>query len=90
MGSLDAEVRRIVREELSQHVTQPTAVDRSEKVAVSVAEAAKLVGYSDSFMRTMIHNHHLVASYANSKAVIEIEELRRWVRSLPNEVPRNR
>lgn len=80
-------IRAIVRDELANMPSRASEIDQTERVAVTIAEASRLVGYSGSFLRVAIQNHDLLPSYANSKAVIEIEELRRWVRSLPPEPP---
>ncbi len=88
MTTLDETVRAIVRDELASALDRASALERTEAIAVSVNEAGRLVGYSGSFIRTAISRHELLPSYANSKAVIEVEELKRWVRSLPHEAPR--
>lgn len=89
-SAVEDAIRAIVRDELANLPSKTSELDRSERVAVTIAEASRLVGYSGSFLRVAIQNHDLLPSYANSKAVIEIEELRRWVRSLPPEPPNQR
>lgn len=90
MSTLDEMVRAIVRDELASAPDQASALERTETIAVSVNEAGRLVGYSGSFLRAAISRHELLPSYANSKAVIEVEELKRWVRSLSHEPPSQR
>lgn len=58
-----------------------------EKLALTIKEAAESVSYSIDTIRRAIERHELVLSYANSKPVIRVAELERWLRSLPSEKP---
>ncbi|SIN92093.1 hypothetical protein SAMN05443544_1873 [Agromyces cerinus subsp. cerinus] len=74
-------IRRVVRAEMERGPAYTT------KLAFTVAEAAAATGYSQGTIRGEIHRNNLVASYANSKAVIRREELERWLSALPNDAP---
>lgn len=56
-----------------------------ETISYSIEEFAAYTGYGRTTIDEAIARGDLVASYANSKGVIEIEEGRRWVKSLPKE-----
>ncbi len=77
--SLEDIIRSIAREEISRALPAENRLLQTERIAVSIAQASELVGYSESFIRIAIQRHDLIPSYANTKAVIEVEELRRWV-----------
>lgn len=73
-------VRRVVREELdAQGVTGTQPL----RLSLTLADAAAATGYSLDVIRQQIRNSYLVPSYANSKPVILVEELQRWLRALP-------
>lgn len=55
------------------------------RLALTLPEAAEAVGYSLESVRAAIRRGDLVPSYANSKPVVMVEELERWLRSLPAE-----
>jgi hypothetical protein len=55
------------------------------KLALTIAEAAEAVGYSDDVIRAAMKRGELQASYANTKPVIRVTELTRWLESLPSE-----
>lgn len=55
------------------------------KLALTIAEAAEAVAYSDDVIRLAIKRGDLQASYANSKPVIRVTELERWLDALPTE-----
>ncbi len=75
-------VRGVVREELERHLTLRT---RPTSVALTLRDAATATGYSLEGIRQAIRRNELVPSYANSKPVLMVEELVRWLRSLPDE-----
>jgi hypothetical protein len=77
---LEGMVRRVVREEIAAALGE-----QPFRLALTLPDAATAVGYSLESIRKAIRNHELVPSYANSKPVIPVEELVRWLRSLPNE-----
>lgn len=79
---LEGLVRRAVREELAR--LEPTP----PRLALTLPEAARATGYSLEGIRQIIRLGQLVPSYANSKPVVMVEELERWLRSLPAENPR--
>jgi hypothetical protein len=85
LQQIEEAVRRIVREELENATIKTTG---SYRLAVSIADAGPLVGYSRDTIRQAVARGDLVPSYANSKAVIMVEELERWARTLPAEDPR--
>lgn len=59
-----------------------------ETLAYTVEEFAAYSGYGRTTIDEAISRGDLAASYATrGKGVIEIEEGRRWLRSLPNERP---
>lgn len=74
-------VRRVVRAEL--HVTPLETPP--PRVSLTLRDAARASGYSLEVIRQAIRLNYLVPSYANSKPVIMVEELTRWVRTLPDE-----
>lgn len=78
-AELEMLVQRAVRIALALHDTEP------RRLALTIPEAAEAVGYSLEGLRQQIRNNYLVPSYANSKPVIMVEELQRWLRSLPAE-----
>lgn len=76
-------VRRVVREELDAvrvAGTQPLAL------ALSLPEAAKATGYSLESIRKAIKRLELMPAYANTKPVVMVEELIRWLRERPIDV----
>lgn len=76
-------VRRVVREELDAlriAGTQPLTL------ALPIAEAAKVAGYSLETLRKAIRRDELMPSYANTKPVVMVEELIRWLRTRPIDV----
>jgi hypothetical protein len=75
----EAMIRRVVRQELAAfaHLAAPT------KLAYTIEEAADATGYSRSTIKLALVTGNLRAGYANSKPVIEADELRRWILSLP-------
>lgn len=58
-----------------------------ETISYTVEEAAAATGYGRTTIDEAIARGDLLASYANQKGVIDIDELRRWVKSLPRERP---
>lgn len=77
---IEAIVRRTVREEITAVLGQ-----NPYRLALTIADAAEACGYSSETIRKAIKENDLVASYANSKPVIMVDELSRWLRGLPNE-----
>ena len=67
----------------------PTAVrlpgEPSPRVVYSLEDAAAECGVSPGFLRDFVIRNNLIAHYANSKPIILAEDLRAWVRSLPEE-----
>lgn len=77
---IEAIVRRVVREEIAMVLGQ-----QPFRLALTISDAAAAVGYSPETIRQEIRDNYLVPSYANSKPVIPVEELQRWLRALPDE-----
>ena len=73
-------VRRVVREELDAQGIDGT---HPLRVALTLRDAAAATGYSLEVIRQQIRKSYLVPSYANSKPVVMVEELLRWLRTLP-------
>lgn len=76
-----ADLRKVVHDEVEQ-------VTMLGRLAYSVAEFAAATGYGRSTIDEAIARGDLIASYANKKGVIDIDEGRRWIKSLPHEPPR--
>ena len=53
------------------------------KLAFTPAEAARVAGIGRTYLFEEIRNRRLVARKAGRRTLIEAEELRRWVKSLP-------
>lgn len=54
----------------------------TEKIAVSLSEAAQLVPFSEDYLRKAVHRtegNHLPARFAGRKYVITVEALTAWV-----------
>lgn len=62
----------------------------SEPLAMSVRDAAKYTGVSRTELYEAIKRGDLIARFPTTKAVIETQELREWLRSRPTESPRRR
>ncbi|MFS0851994.1 helix-turn-helix domain-containing protein [Microbacterium sp. 179-I 3D4 NHS] len=77
---LEGIIRRVIREEIAAVLGE-----QPFRLALTIPEAATAVGYSVETIRKQIRDNYLVPSYANSKPVIPVEELQRWLRSLPDE-----
>lgn len=58
-----------------------------ETLSYSVEEFAAATGYGRTTIDEAIARGDLIARYANQKGVIDIEEGRRWIRSLDTERP---
>lgn len=55
-------------------------------LALTIRDAALAVGYSDDVIRAAIGRGELTARYATStKPVIEVDELKRWLKTSPTE-----
>lgn len=61
----------------------------TQKIAYTYEEAAEQVGYSERTIRQEVRDGRIVARFANTKGVIEHEELVAWVKSLPAETKKN-
>lgn len=57
------------------------------KLALTYDEAAEAVGYSRSVIERAVKANRLLATYATVKPVIQVDELKRWLDSLPTERP---
>ena len=55
----------------------------SPKFAFSPAQAAEAAGVGRTFLFEEIKHRRLTARKAGRRTLIEAEELRRWIRSLP-------
>jgi excisionase family DNA binding protein len=53
------------------------------KLAYSPAEAAEAAGVGRTLLFEEIRNQRLVARKVGRRTLIEVEELQRWIRSLP-------
>lgn len=52
-------------------------------IAVAIEDASRIVGVSRTRIFEAIRNSELSARKAGRSTIIEIEELKRWVKSLP-------
>lgn len=75
------DLRRIIREEVAAAVA-PTPL------AYDLTDAARMVGLSTETLRRAVRRDELIASYWGNKPVFRVEELSRWLRSLPEDYPR--
>lgn len=80
-GLTVAELRKVVHDEVER-------ANLFGRLAYSVAEFAAATGYGRSTIDEAIARGDLVASYANKKGVIDVDEGRRWIKSLPHEPPK--
>ncbi|MFJ6453788.1 hypothetical protein [Paenarthrobacter sp. NPDC091669] len=60
------------------------------KLALTFEEAAEASGYSVRTLKYQVAQGNLVARYANSKGVIRVEDLAKWLDELPAEPPAGR
>lgn len=60
------------------------------KLSLDYEGAAEATGYSPDTIRRAVDNSEMVARFANSKPVIQVKELERWLESLPTEKPRKK
>lgn len=58
-----------------------------EKLALTFEEAAEASGYSIRTLKQAVYDGNLMARYANSKGVIRVEDLAKWLDDLPAEAP---
>ena len=79
LGMGVATLRKILRAKLERTLHPPT------KLAYTYAEAAVAVGLSKSTLRAAVQRNELIAAYSGSKPLILLEELRRWLQTLPQE-----
>lgn len=59
-----------------------------QKLAYTLAEAAFQTGYSVRTLQHQIQMGNLIARYANTKCVIQHDELVSWLEHLPTEPPK--
>jgi hypothetical protein len=59
-------------------------------IAVTIDEAAALVGVSRDVIKRALRSGELIARYPTSRPVIFIDELRSWLQSCPTESRRSR
>ena len=59
-------------------------------LAVTIKQAAKLVGMSDATIRQAIGARQLVAHFPTSKTIILVDDLRKWIEASPEEHGRSR
>jgi len=57
------------------------------KLALTWDEAAEASGYSVRTLKQAVYDGNLMARYANTKAVIRVEDLAKWLDELPAEPP---
>lgn len=62
--------------------------DLSQRVSLTRAEAAEVVGVSEATLRRAIDRGDLVARFSGRKTLIRPADLEAWVESLPTEGPR--
>ncbi|YCK81425.1 helix-turn-helix domain-containing protein [Arthrobacter sp. D3-18] len=60
------------------------------KLALTWEEAAEASGYSVRTLKQAVYDGNLMARYANTKAVIRVEDLAKWLDELPAEPPSHR
>lgn len=58
-----------------------------ESLALSIADAAAVVGYGTTTIREAIDKGDIIPRYANRKPVIPVSELKAWLDRLPTEPP---
>ena len=73
----------MIQDSSSSNVAKP-------KLAYTLEEAAAACGYSIDTIRRALRKSEMVASYANSKPVILLDELVAWLQALPTEAPTSR
>lgn len=78
--SIDA-LRKVIHEEIRAAMSPPP-------VAYSLSDAAQATGVSTETLRRAVRRDQLVPNYVGRKPLFRVEELQRWVRSLPDELPR--
>ncbi|MFJ4175795.1 hypothetical protein [Microbacterium sp. NPDC089696] len=80
---IETMVRRVVREELDVLRLEGT---HPLVLSLSFRDAAKVTGYSVDSIQKAVKRLELMPSYANTKPVIMVEELIRWLRERPIDV----
>lgn len=65
----------------------PITKPAKETLAYTIEEFAAATGYGRTTIDEAIARGDLIASYANKKGVIDIDEGRRWIKTLPTERP---
>ena len=70
-------------EELSMSHHSINGAAAFSPIAVTIEDAPRAVGVSRTRIFEAIRNNEIAARKAGRSTIIEIDELRRWVRSLP-------
>jgi len=78
--SVDA-LRRVIRDEIHAAMSPPP-------VSYSLTDAARATGVSVETIRRAVRSNLLVPNYVGRKPLFRVDELQRWVSSLPDETPR--
>lgn len=79
------EIAAALQEAVTKALTEALVEVGVPKLALTLDEAAEASGYSKAVLRAQIVHNYLIPSYANSRPVILVSELRRWLEALPNE-----
>ena len=62
---------------------QTTPIVSMEPISLPIEAAAKAVGLSRRYLDGAISNGDLIAYKAGSKTLVDVSELRAWLRSMP-------
>ena len=54
-----------------------------DPIAYTIPDAAQACGVSETVLKDAINAGEITRRYPNSKPIIEVDELREWVKSLP-------
>lgn len=57
----------------------------TKQISVPLKDAVAMTGIGDKALRAAIKSGDLAARYVGTKIIVEVEELREYVRSLPSE-----
>ncbi|MFK3835793.1 hypothetical protein [Microbacterium sp. NPDC087868] len=80
------EIQNIVRDAIREELELVVNIGAlPQRVALNLKDAAAACGYSVDSIRFAIDRNELVPAYANTKPVIMVEELVRWVPTLPDQ-----
>lgn len=69
---------------------KPYEVRKVQRIAVSRADAAELVGLSDMELKRAIDNDEIRVKYRGRKCLIDVADLKAWFDALPPEPPHKR